>query len=321
MNRFTTLLLIVVFSCPIISYSQAAGNFFYNQKAKVSPSSEASYYSGGNYQTQTQTYTNNAGYYADSWKTPQSDSVMHLNVSVMMNQRPDAWVMILGLTQVGENMEDAHQKINARIAALENTLGGDFSEDDFYIDFISQSPIFGMEVEKKLFSKNYVEVPIGFEVKKNVHVLFKSLEKADEIIMKAAENEIYDIIKVQPIVEDKSVVYDSLRKECIALLNKKKENLEALGMTLSPLFNALDERIYCTYPINQYRSYQSYLDHTRQRLRGDERLVSTASSVNLFYNKRSDASFDKVINPLMHGPVLQFTMDMRLSYTMKRIED
>jgi hypothetical protein len=318
MNRFTTFLLIVLFSCPIIGFSQAAGNFFYNQKAKVSSSSEAADFSGGIYQTQTY---NNAGYYADAWKTSQSDSVMHLNVSVMMNQRPDAWVMILGLTQVGESMEDTHEKINSRISALKNGLSGDFEADDYYIDFISQAPIFGMEVEKKLFSKNYVEVPVGFEVKKNVHIRFESLETADEIIMKAAENEIYDIIKVQPIVEDKTVVYDSLRKECIALLNKKKASLEALGMTLSPLFNALDERIYCTYPIHQYKSYLSYLDHTRQRLRGDERLVSTASSVNLFYDKRSDASFDKVINPLMHGPVLQFTMDMRLSYTMKRIAD
>jgi len=318
MKSMKLLFVIMLFVYPIIGFSQAAGNFFYNQKASVSPASESDYYSGGIHQSQTY---NNTGYYDNSWKTAQSDSVMHLNVSVMMNQRPDAWVMILGLTQVGENMEDSHQKINNRIAALKNELGSDFDAADFYVDFISQAPIFGMEVEKKLFSKNYVEVPVGFEVKKNVHIRFKSIDKADEIIMKAAENEIYDIIKVQPIIEDKSVVYDNLRKECIALLNTKKENIEALGMTLSPLFNALDERIYCHYPIHQYKSYLSYLDHTRQRLRGDERLVSTASSVNLFYDKRSDANFDKVINPLMHGPVLQFTMEMRLSYTMKRIAD
>ncbi len=316
MNRMKLFLLIMIFSCPVIGFSQAAGNFFYNQKASGSARLESDY-TGGIYQTEAY-YNNNAGYYTDK---SAIDSVMELSVSVMMNQRPDAWVMILGLTQVGESMEDTHEKINDRISKLQTNLGSDFSSDDYYIDFISQSPIFGMEVEKKLFSKNYVEVPIGFEVKKNVHILFKSLEIADEIIMKAAGNEIYDIIKVQPIVEDKTAIYDRLREECIDLLNKKKGNLEALGMVLSPLFNALDEKIYCTYPINQYKDYLSYLDHTRQRLRGDERLVSSASGVNLFYDKRSDATFDKVINPLLHGPVLQFTMDMRLSYTMKRIED
>lgn len=56
-----SLFIILLFGCPIISFSQAAEIFFYNQKASVSQSNEDAYFSGGNYQTQA--YTNNAGYY------------------------------------------------------------------------------------------------------------------------------------------------------------------------------------------------------------------------------------------------------------------
>lgn len=304
-------LFILMLFVSVVTFSQAAGNFYDNQKAQ-----RTSYesYDQGLYQG----FTNNNAYYGQTYTTSSADSVMSISATVMMNQAPDAWVMILGLSQVGEDLEETHLKINQRIDALKNSLGDGFEDDDFYIDFISQSPIFGMEVEKKLFSTNYVEVPAGFEVKKNLHIRFSKLELAETIIMQAAQNEIYDIIKVDPVVSDKQVVYEAMRAECIKIIQSKKESYAALGMEVVPMFNTLNETVNCIYPINQYRKYLSFLDHTRQRLRGNERLVTATGSTNLFYQKASDAAFDKVLNAEVHGPVLQFTMSMQLVYTIER---
>ncbi|HKK67751.1 MAG TPA: SIMPL domain-containing protein [Bacteroidales bacterium] len=298
---------------PVTVFSQAAGNYFYNQKRSVSYEGEMDYggMTASNQAAYQQTYAYN------QWTTVYADSVMSIQADVLMNVKPDAYTMALGLTQVGENLEEAHNKINTRINSLKTGLAEmNLPEEAIFVDFISQAPIFGMEVEKKLFSKNYVQVPAGFEVKKNVHLRFDDIETLEQIITLAAEQEIYDILTVKPLVLQRDVIYDSLRNECTAIIKSKRDQAKALGIDINPEFSTLDEKSACSYPINHYVGYTSYLDHTRQRLRKDDRMVSASGNINLYYKGKSDVSFDKVIHPELTGPVVQLSLSMRLIYTM-----
>ncbi|MEA3447290.1 MAG: SIMPL domain-containing protein [Bacteroidota bacterium] len=306
---------------PGILCAQAAGNVYYNQKLSKSSMTETDYGGIAGYGNQA-TYQQQAAYNAPAYYGQYgqaADSVMTIRSSVLINVKPDAYKMILGLTQVGENMQEAHDKITRRIDNVTQGLTSlGISQDAIYIDFISQAPIFGIEVEKKLFSKNYVEVPAGFEVKKNLHLRFDDIENLEKIITMAAEQEIYDIINVEPVVFNRNQVYDSIRPVCADIINARREQMNTLGMNIKPMFNTLEEYTRCIYPIHQYKSYTSYLDHTRQRLREDNRLISASGNINLFYNGYNDAGFDKVINPEFTGPVVQFTMLMTMGYTLER---
>lgn len=218
-------------------------------------------------------------------------------------------------------MQEAHDKITERIDNVRSGLEAlGIEENAVYVDFISQAPIFGIEVEKKLFSKNYVEVPAGFEVKKNLHLRFDDIDMLEKIITMAAEQEIYDIVDVEPVVYDRNQIYDSIRPVCTEIINARSEQMNKLGMDINPMFNTLEEYTRCIYPIEQYKSYTSYLDHTRQRLREDNRLISASGNINLFYDGYNDAGFDKVINPELTGPLVQVTMHMVMGYTLKRNE-
>jgi hypothetical protein len=168
------------------------------------------------------------------------------------------------------------------------------------------------------YTKNYVEVPAGFEVKKNLHLRFDDIDMLEKIITMAAEQEIYDIVDVEPVVYDRNQIYDSIRPVCTEIINARNEQMNALGMDINPMFNTLEEYTRCIYPIEQYKSYTSYLDHTRQRLREDNRLISASGNINLFYDGYNDAGFDKVINPELTGPLVQVTMHMAMRYTLKR---
>lgn len=311
-------LAIILIVLPGILFGQAAGNYYFNQKQMPASTNSASVYQG-NYGNQT---------YQQNYQTPYygshqvADSVMALHANVLFNVKPDAYTMVLGLTQVGEGLEDTHLKINERIGKLKDGLENlGISKDVVYRDFISQAPIFGMEVEKKLFSKNYVEVPVGFEVKKNLHLRFDNIESLEEIINLAAKQEIYDIIEVAPLVYERDKVYDSLRNACAQVLKSKRDIMHTLGLKIHPMFNSLSETITCHYPIHQYRSYTSYIDHTRKRLKKDERLVSAGGNINLFYSGYNDTKCDRVIHPEYTGPVLQFVMHMNMLFTMERIEE
>jgi len=108
----------------------------------------------------------------------------------------------------------------------------------------------------------------------------------------AAEQEIYDIVDVEPVVYDRNQIYDSIRPVCTEIINARNEQMNALGMDINPMFNTLEEYTRCIYPIEQYN--------------------------NLFYDGYNDAGFDKVINPELTGPLVQVTMHMAMRYTLKR---
>jgi uncharacterized protein YggE len=90
-------------------------------------------------------YGNQPGYQQQAANNTQyydygqgADSVMTIRSSVLINVKPDAYKMVIGLTQVGENMQEAHDKITERIDNVRSGLEAlGIEENAVYVDFIS----------------------------------------------------------------------------------------------------------------------------------------------------------------------------------------
>jgi uncharacterized protein YggE len=298
------------------SFAQGAGNWEYQSKGDVSKSSK----SYDEYSNVNGALTNNYYQQASYTYTPSvNDTVIYLDVKALMNVKADTYILILGLSQISDNLETCFTLIDDRIAAFVAEAG--ISQDDLFVDFVSQTPILSREREKKIFSKKFVEVPKGFEIKKNIHIRYTDRKMADKYLKMAAKNEIYDIIKVEYIVKDHNAVYDTLRTECVSLLNRYLADLTKLGFNVQANYKSIEETNSCTYPLSCYSSFASYMPSNYQSLAGEAEglnLVNPNQDINVFYSKLPYNNYDIIINPDIVEPAVQFSQSMRIKIVLKK---
>lgn len=316
-NLINAIILLLVFN-PIFVSGQAAGNYYYNQEVSKKGYSSfsndnADEYSRVNYRN---SYQQAQTYYP---VITGSDTSFVLEAKVMMNVLADEYVIILGTMQIGETVESCHELINKRISAFTTALAGlGIKKEDIYIDFISQFPIFEVEIEKKLFSTSYNEIPKGFEVKKNIHLRYKDPKIVEKLLIEAAKNEIYDIIKVDYIINNMASINDSLRNSCIGIINKKAKEFKKLGVKFDAnIYQTVSDNIYSTYPIERYSTFMEF-DRKMGGNNNQGKISARGDVPSLYYNKQSYNSYDFVINPSVVEPVVQFTCNVKVKYVLKK---
>lgn len=312
-----------------ILFSQMAGNATYNQSAEnykasvqshTNPrflgGSEKYYYDNSTQQNKNTYVTTTAGAYVIN------DSVFELSVEALMNVHASSYVVLLGVSQAGTTIDSCQKTINERINNFISQLAKvGIKKEDVYVDFVSQVPVFEYSVEKKIFSKRYNEIPSGFELKKNIHIAYKKNETLDDIVTLAAKSEIYDIIKVDYIINKIEMVYDTLRNASIKLLNEKAEDYKKLGVKFNPKFQVMAEDVQSVYPIERYKSYTAYNNSSLEALKKSG--VSSTSityqprNATLYYDRLPYNNYDIVINPVVVEPAAQFTYSLKVRYTYK----
>jgi uncharacterized protein YggE len=312
MKRLTFILGFLL--CALIGFSQGAGNFMFSQQ-KNNRANESLYYDNAVFDGQFYSGASSA----ETTYSHFSDTLVYINAHVLKNVHADSYMIMLGLSQVGESLEVCHQLLGGRIDGFVNELINlGIAKQDIYTDFISQAPIFSIEVEKKLFSKKYVEIPKGFELKKNLHISYNSVEQADQIIELAAKYEIYDIIKVDYVVNDVASVYEDLRDECVTIINNKIEDYSALNISTEGMYRSIEESHSCSYPIERYEKFVSYTPETYKALSQSAILSNGNSGIDIYYNRIPYNRYDKVINPDATEPVVQFSYFCRLEIVLKK---
>ena len=118
----------------------------------------------------------------------RNQNVLQLDVRVLSNQRANRYVAIFSLTQAGKTTEETNSLMQKRANSFKNKLQGvGIADTAVYLDLISFVPLYEYEVEKKLFSKNNIEVPKGYELQQNIHVAFTTDRQFDAILKAAAE--------------------------------------------------------------------------------------------------------------------------------------
>lgn len=247
---------------------------------------------------------------------PPNGTGYFVDASVMMNVVADQYVAVFGLSEEGTTLGDARQKINAKIAQFSGELKKlGVNDKSMFVDFVAQNRIYGYVVEGE-FAKEQL---VGFEIKSNLSVHYSSRTFLDKAIAFAAQAEIFDLVKVDYIVTNTAAVQNRLMDEAARVLRQKASNHQKLlGAKFKPSVQVYAEKYGSYYPTDMYDSYTAFeaedvsSNYNRQKF-----IVQGARKNRTFYFNALDASsFDKVINPAVIEPVVQFTLYVKVKYEL-----
>jgi uncharacterized protein YggE len=246
-----------------------------------------------------------------------NNNEMLFTVNALMNTKADSYLAIFNITQTGSTAKEVNDLVNAKIEGFKKELATyNIVDIQIFTDMISLVPVYEFALEKKLFSKTYTEVPQGFEMQKNLHLKFKDEGLLDKIVTAAANNEIYDFIKLEYFVENNDQKYIELRDATVKFMKLKIENFKQLGINLDTVYHIIAEKSSVVYPVDRYESYQAFTGTSLEAMKG-KTVVSVRKPKTMFYNKLPYHKFDIVINPGIIEPAVQFTYSLTLKYVVK----
>ncbi len=247
-----------------------------------------------------------------------SSPIINFKVDVLLNAKASTYTAVFNLSQVGATSEEANALIDTRINKVKSgMMAMGLPRESIHIDMISFVPVYEIEVEKKLFSKTYNEVPKGFEIQKNIHVDFIKNETFDALLRLCAENEIYNLVKVDYFVEDMEKIYAELQTKALAVLASKKEFYTSIGIDFEAYEMLFSESRAAVTPHESYSNYQAFNSISVDAVRQKKGLTKVKKSTSVYYNPISYKRFDVVINPVINEPVVQFTLSLNLQYSPK----
>jgi uncharacterized protein YggE len=298
--KFPFSFLILLMLLPILASAQLSGNVSYRENNN--------YNQGGS----------PAGTRRNSIQVTDSD--IYVTGTVLLNLRPDALVVTLGLNEEAKTVEECNNAINKRIAGFCGRVKSlKVNDDDVYIDFISQTRIYDYEVtaaQAKQFDN-------GFEIKKNLIIRLTDIDALDKLTKIAAEYSIYDIVKAEYVVNDTEAVYDKLFEESLKIINSKKDRyVKSFKADLAEP-RLLEDNYYSLQPKTQYQSYKAFetsdVSVTYNRNADTPYVRKEERKNNTFYYQGADTSgIDKVINASTPEVCLQYVVEMKVAYHVKK---
>jgi len=246
------------------------------------------------------------------------DNSMFVDADVLMNVKPDEYVAIFGIAQEGASVEEANAKMNAVVKQFTDSLKPlHIRDSDIYVDFITQPKIYGYDMGENVAREKIT----GFELKKNVSIHYTDRDLLDKLIAAAAKAQIYDLIKVDYVVKDTSAVQSRLLDEASEIVKQKVASYQKLlGVKTEPPISIYAERPAIYYPSSMYDSYTAAESESLTRpVNSTKYAIERARKTTTFYFNALDGSgFDKVINPVVIEPVVQFTLYLKVKYDVVR---
>jgi uncharacterized protein YggE len=244
------------------------------------------------------------------------NNVISIDVRALKNVEATSFTAIFNLTQIGATAEETNSLANERIANVRAELARKgIPEKDIIVDVISFVPVYDIEVEKKIFSTKYNEVPKGFKLQQNLHIRFSKTRTFENILTACAKNEIYNLVKVDYFIEDIAAVYKELQKELLTLISEKKTYYKALGFDLSTYDARIADNKFCFFPKDFYQSYQAYNSISFEALKKPKNVTKAEKETSFYYQPLSYQDFDIVLNASILEPVIQIGMNISLQFT------
>ncbi|MDF1549230.1 MAG: SIMPL domain-containing protein [Bacteroidales bacterium] len=251
-----------------------------------------------------------------------NDNTITIEANVLLNAVADYYVAIFNVNQLGETAESTNQMIDSRInSARSGFVQFGINEKDIYIDMLTFVPEYEYEVQKKLFSKTYNEVPKGFRLQKNIHVKYTDSKMLDKLIEVCAKSEIFDLVKVEYFSANSKAYYDTIRMAAKKILKEKIKDFKELGIDTELAFKQMGENIFVKYPGEQYSSYKAFNSSSLEALKKNSGVTQTIKNSSFYYNPVSYKDYDQVINPVITEPVIQYAISMKLRIVLNKAVD
>ncbi len=249
-----------------------------------------------------------------------SDTDMQISVSVLLNQKPDKYVVTLGVNQEAKTPKLALAGVNARISKFISQLKQyGVNKENIFVDFISQTKVY--DFDKVATEKNsYEQLEKGFEIKKNVIIQLSRNDQIEQIISEASESEIYDIVKVEYLNNDMEAIYAKLLDEAKMIGEKKQMNyIQKFSPRIVGLPSASD-RFYYSFPKDQYKQYEAAESSSLVNYGYNDYNVRKIARKNhtSYYDGLNYSGFDKVINNGDPEPCIQYVLTLNVRYALQK---
>ncbi len=248
---------------------------------------------------------------------PPSDTSMFLDASVLMNVKADEFVATFGVAEEAETIEGCQAKMDATIASFTDAVKAlGVGADALFVDFAAQTKVYAYKVEGSVAREHLA----GFELKKTVAIRYRDKTLIDRLVVAASRSRIYDLVKVDYVVTDLAPIQDRLAGAAAAVVKAKADRHERLlGIKLRAVPQVHAERSTAHYPTGMYDSYTS--GETEAVYGGPERSWTTVQNLRkprtFYFNPLDADGFDRVIDPVILEPVVQFTLYLKLKYEIE----
>lgn len=245
-----------------------------------------------------------------------SDTSFVIQANVLINVIADSYVTTFGVSESSTTLKDANTKIDKRIKDFVTALTKiGISKTDIYIDMTTQTQISDYKVNGD-YAEQYIS---GFEQKKNVIIKFKNIKDLDKMIVTASDYGIYDLAKVDYIAADLNKIYTKLFQSALNVINSKKElYVKATNIILTSSSEIYGESFYSFYPSQLYKSYTPNItsDYYNKSTYGKRKDLK--KNVTYYYDKINYSGFDKVINPVVTEPAVEFVLMLQIKFDIEK---
>jgi uncharacterized protein YggE len=248
---------------------------------------------------------------------PTSDTAIFLDASVLMNVKADEFVATFGVVQEAETVEACQTKMDAAVAAFTESLKRlGVAHEAIFVDLTAQTNVYKYKVEGNLAREQLA----GFELKKTAAVRYRDKTLIDRLLVATSREKIYDLIKVDYIVTDLAPVQERLAEQAAAAIKAKAARHERLlGVKLRAVPQVYAERSSVYFPTEMYDSYTA--GESEAVSGGPEHSQTTVQSLRksrtFYYNPLTADGFDRVIEPVVLEPAVQFTLYLKLEYEIE----
>lgn len=246
------------------------------------------------------------------------DSLLYVDARVAINVIADAYLVTFGVMQEGKTVKECNEMISKRIDGFKADLKKlEITDKDIYVDLISQNKIYDYSIKEN----NAEQTGAGFELKKNVIVRFKKMDRLDEMMVMASVREIYDIVKVDYIVTDVQKVYSELLLAATEIIRQKKDlYIKSGSFVLLPSSKPAYENFYAVYPDVSYKSYRAFESSEVEQSYGKSSgwKKTACKSQTFYFDRISYSGFDKVINPDNAEIGVQFVLEFKIQFDIKK---
>jgi uncharacterized protein YggE len=287
------LVLSIVFVCAIPMLAQESGNRAYGQQRRrpqINNGILSSYDSKGNL-------------------------VLFIEADVLYNAKADAYVAVFGVAQEGATADVSNSKVNDVIANFTKSLSSlGIAKSDIYVDFITQNRVYEFAAAG---TNTVTEKLSGFETKKTVAVRYKDRAQLEPIISAATKTSIFDLIKVDYVVSDLPAIHQKLFEEATKIIKQKEEtSKKSFNVKLSTVAVA-NEKYDSFFPGELYNAYEAFESgSTNSGYNDNLRVIQRRKSSTLYYEPLDVTDFDSVINAMGIEPMVQFTLYLRVQYSL-----
>lgn len=237
--------------------------------------------------------------------TKDVTEIYFLEATVLMNIKADQYVASFGIQGDGLTSLKSEQAVDSKIDALKSKLSA-LGITETFTDFINQAPYY----EYDSAGKTATEKLKGYKTAKNILIRFKDRNALRQITNAANEVGIYDLIKIDFVVNDFSGIKTKMIGEAIKVIKSKEQTYSTLGVTLKPV-GIVSEKFRTFSPDELYQDYTAYESGNAQ---GYKKVVQKAKASTSFYSGFDGKDFDLTINQSSLEPNVQAIMYLKIKY-------